>query len=231
MIGRATQPGGGETEYCEYFLPSQNQWRVLYFDRTGSKIAEKQLREGSAPGLLIAHPRPRVIQEDFRNGEVREATQSNGDWVLRYRPKAGAKVTEKHIPAGQVDVVDAGFDAFVREHYQKLLSGEVIVFDFASPLHGRSVRLQARAVPCVTAAPILCVDVELASGLLRWLADAKIYLEYSSSSTGDDPSSERTFAGPAQAIPRLTRFRGTVNLLDAGGDSQVLEIRYFYPKT
>ncbi|GAB2519354.1 hypothetical protein [Microbulbifer agarilyticus] len=222
VVGRATLPRSEQVQYCEYFLPGEENWRVLYFSPSGRKIAEKRVESPGGQGTLPASSRPNVVQEDFRFGEVREALQQQNQWLLRYRPKQGATLKEKRVPAAKVDVVDAGFDAFVRSNYSALAQGQTLDFGFASPLHGRVITLRARRAPCVSSGPDLCIDVELSSGFLRWLAGGKIYLEYGT-------PTESTASGQAAEPPRLLRFSGTVNLLNESGESQNLDIRYFYP--
>lgn len=230
VIGRARTVAGQSTQYCEYFIREQDRWRVLYFSSNGKKIAEKILRSAAGRAALETESRPTVVQEDFRHGELREATKSADGWLLGYRPTFDGKLQEKRVPARKVDVVDAGFDAFVRKNYTALVAGESIDFGFASPLHGRVIGLRARSVACESGSQSLCVDVELASGFLRWLAGAKIYLEYQGPATVKQAEGGSEGASPAQETkPRLARFVGTVNLLNDEGDSQVLDIEYFYP--
>nr|WP_010130885.1 hypothetical protein [Microbulbifer agarilyticus] len=219
VVGRAMLPASGQVQYCEYFLPGADSWRVLYFAPDGQKIAEKRVACPGGQGTLPVSARPDVAQEDFRFGEVREAVKQQDEWLLRYRPQQGASMQETRVPARKVDVVDAGFDAFVRANYAALASGQALNFGFASPLHGRVITLRARQAACIAPEPDLCIDVELSSGFLRWLAGGKIYLEYAAPASGDSTTE------PA----RLMRFTGTVNLLSDAGKSQTLDIRYFYP--
>ncbi|MBN8431367.1 hypothetical protein JF535_10945 [Microbulbifer salipaludis] len=209
-----------EVRYCEYFMPqSSGSLRVVYYrpeGPAGSKIAEKWITEGEGASGILQRARPQVSQEDFRMGEVRQASLLPEGWKLRYKPRTGAKFRDATFAEGRVDVVDAGFDAYVRQHWQALTRGEKLEFEFASPVHGRTVGLRAAAVPCQRQEADLCIRVDLAQAFLRWIAGGDIYLEY---------VIQRT---EGKTEPRLLRFVGVTNLLDDGGDSQRLVLDYFY---
>ncbi|WOX05827.1 hypothetical protein [Microbulbifer pacificus] len=211
----STSGSSGELRYCEYFLVDDSgNVRVLYYDPVGQKIAEKRLSlpQDSSSNSMAGEVRPEVIQEDFRRGEIREVSREGDNWRIRYRNSAQGRWQDSVVPDVNVDVVDAGFDAFVREHWGRLTSGETVEFDFVSPVHGQSVRLRARAVVCdgsMTASDHVCLNVDLAQPWLRWLA-GDLLLTYSSRDR------------------RLQYFRGIVNLHDERGKAQKLSIRYFY---
>jgi len=221
VIGRAVSVNQAQkdevsTRYCEYFLPQGNgAVRVLYFDAQGKKVAEKGLRktpEGVTESIAD-DPLPEVVQEDFRRGEIREVKRVKDGWTFRYRKNRESRWQETTVGAPGLDVIDAGFDPFVREHWPALSSGQEIDFGFASPVHQRVIQLRARSVDCrsgIHSPSHLCVEVDLAQPWLRWLA-GDIYLVYSS------------------ADRRLRYFDGVVNLPDADGSAQSLQIKYFYP--
>lgn len=217
-LARSVGTGGSDSaalQYCEYFLVDDTgKARVLYYDPRGQTIAEKQLSStvASSGGALLEEARPDVMQEDFRLGEIREVIRDGDRWLMRYRKNRQDKVGEVEVPDSDVDVVDAGFDPFVRQHWEQLAAGGSIEFNFASPPHGQVVRLRARAVACdgsVAAAEHLCLRVEPANALLRWFA-GDLFLAYSSRDR------------------RLRYFTGVVNLQDARGAAQKLSIRYSY---
>ncbi|SDK12216.1 hypothetical protein [Microbulbifer yueqingensis] len=210
-IGLARQPGSGELVYCEYHLPARGQRsRVLYYSPAGHRIAEKKL-ESRGGGSPHNTPRPQVRQQDYRHGEERQVLWKGSVWQLRYRQAGGASWESARLEAHQADVVDAGFDAFVRQNWSRLAAGEPVEFSFASPLHGRAVTLRARKVTCKKGGQgTLCLQVDLAQPLLRLFA-GNLYLVYG--------------VGNRQ----LRTFDGIVNLLDSEGESQRLRIDYHYP--
>ncbi|WP_066964878.1 hypothetical protein [Microbulbifer sp. Q7] len=220
VVGQARAVEGPEVRYCEYFMPQPSgSLRVVYYrpeGPAGSKIAEKWITDGEGASGILQRARPQVSQEDFRMGEVRQASRVSEGWQLRYKPRTEADFRDATFADTQVDVVDAGFDAYVRQHWQALNRGEKLEFKFASPVHGRTIGLRATAVPCQRQGADLCIRVDLAQAFLRWIAGGDIYLEYTIRGTKGD------------AAPRLLRFVGVTNLLDDRGDPQRLVLDYFY---
>ncbi|WP_428821083.1 hypothetical protein [Microbulbifer sp. MCCC 1A16149] len=232
VIGRAqtAESAGGapQVRYCEYFLEPQgasqtradaSNIRVVYYapeGREGKKIAEKRITGVIDDSGVLLSTRPQISQEDFRLGEVREVTRSETGWRMRYRGDRNSRFTETTLPIEQLDVIDAGFDPYVRQHWQQLKAGETVQFQFASPVHGRSIKLRARAIPCARAESYLCLRVELAQAFLRWIAGGEIDLEYIAGADGKPGSA------------RLARFVGVTNLLDKAGEPQRLQLDYFY---
>lgn len=202
--GQARDPQSGRLIYCEYHLPAKGaQRRVLYYSPSGHRIAEKQLNgvNSTVPG---------VVQRDYRHGEERIVNPRGGQVELRYRKNSNSAWDTALISSARVEVADAGFDNFVRDNWGRLAGGETVSFEFASPVHGRSVRLRARQITCRQPGQnSLCLQVDLAQPLLRMFA-GDLYLVY------DRPTR------------RLTLFEGVVNLLDHRADSQRLQIRYRY---
>lgn len=222
VVGQARSIGAAGSDlsalqYCEYFLVDRNDSgsvRVLYYDPRGNKIAEKHLSVpvASTKESAIEEVRPDVLQEDFRHGEIREISRVGGTLRMRYRKSSESSWRAVTAPDADVDVVDAGFDPFVRLHWEQFVSGDTVEFNFASPVHGQVIRLRARAVPCngrVATSGHLCLTVDLAKPWLRWLA-GDLFLAYSSQDR------------------RLRHFRGVVNLRDARGADQKLSIDYVY---
>lgn len=220
VIGRAVEVEGSTVRYCEYFLPQgSGRMRVVYYapgEPEGTKIAEKQIVGDEGPAGLLQDTRPQISQEDFRNGEVRQATRTPEGWRLRYREGQDSRYRDDTFSESELDVIDAGFDALVRQHWSELKAGEKLRFRFASPVHGRAIGLRAAATPCQNPDADLCIRVDLAQAFLRWIAGGEIYLEYIE-------TRDKSGGGP-----RLSRFVGVTNLLDDSGDPQRLKIDYFY---
>ena len=220
VVGRASDADGATVRYCEYFLPqASDQVRVVYYapgEPEGTKIAEKQIVGEAGPSGMLRETRPQISQEDFRSGEVRQATRIPQGWRLRYREDRRSGYRDDTFSDTELDVIDAGFDALVRQHWSALEAGEELRFRFASPVHGRTVGLRAAATPCQDPEAALCIRVDLAQAILRWIAGGDIYLEYTENTDGE------------QVEPRLFRFVGVTNLLDNAGKPQRLQLDYFY---
>ena len=210
VTGLAVEPDSQQLVYCEYFLPTEgNRTRVLYYTPSGRRFAEKDLL-GAASEDGAATSQPEVVQQDYRNGERREVRKGGDSWLLRYRKSASAGWKETRIPINAIDVIDAGFDDYVRNHWDELAAGRTARFDFASPAHGRGIELRARRADCRSDdRQSLCLRVDLAQPLLRFFA-GDLYLVYD------------------RATRRLQQFEGIVNILDDRSDAQRLQIHYHY---
>ena len=232
VIGRARGVEETGVRYCEYFLPQDTgQVRVVYYapgKPAGRKIAEKWISGEADNTGMLRETRPQISQEDFRSGEIRQATRVTDGWQLRYRADRDATYRDAAFSDTQVDVIDAGFDALVRQHWSSLKAGETLQFQFASPVHGRTVGLRAAVTPCQNPGAALCIRVDLAQTLLRWVAGGDIYLEYSLGTRAGAAEGVAEIGGKGSDAPRLLRFIGVTNLLDDSGDPQRLQLDYFY---
>lgn len=203
-----------ELDYCELHSKITDNKQVVGYWQSGKLLALKELDYKS--GLN----RPKVVQKDFRTGEYRQAQVRGDTLVMFYKegkrldnwlninddfPKPDA--VEK--AAKQKQVVDAGFDYFVRENWTPLKAGAELNFYFASPVHETNIRLRAKfsASKCGESSA-LCVVVEPANGLLRLFA-GELVLSYSEDK-------------------KLMSFKGVTNIADADGKSKSREIIYQY---
>lgn len=213
VVGAALSDGANP-DYCELHSKITDGEQVVGYWQVGRLLALKELNYKS--GLN----RPEVVQKDFRTGEYREARVRGDTLVMFYKegkrldnwlnvnedfPKPDA--VEKAVK--QKQVVDAGFDYFVRQNWAPLKSGSELNFYFASPVHETNIRLRARfsASKC-SESSALCVVVEPANGLLRLFA-GELVLSYSEDK-------------------KLMSFKGVTNIADADGKSKSREIIYQY---
>jgi hypothetical protein len=100
---------------------------VLYRCADGTPFGRKWVRE--APSAIA----PDFDFEDARAG-YREGvrTEQGARWVfVRANPRAALET--RPLPASADGVLDAGFDAFVREHWQDLAAGRAPHLDFLIP--------------------------------------------------------------------------------------------------
>ncbi|WHI47631.1 hypothetical protein [Microbulbifer sp. VAAF005] len=208
--GLAYDPDNQQLQYCEYYTSQDNgEITVFYYAPQGDLIAEKTLRERNGPAAGRS-ALPSATQIDRRHGEVREVLWDDGQWMMRYKANEDEAWKVSLREARSVDVVDAGFDTYVRDHWDLLSSGKTLKFNFASPLHGRSIKLRAKAVSCSqSASDNTCIRVDVAQPLIRLFVE-DLNLTYDTDSR------------------RLKSFKGIVNILDPQAKSQELEVFYQY---
>lgn len=206
VIVGVARDNAGKFLYCEMVSrPGEHQLRVEY-TRRNQLFATKQLAYGQSLKM------PEVLQQDSRSGEVREAKLIDNHIILRYQPNRRKNAGEAQIAVNKADVVDAGFDNYVRLHWEELISGEIVPVNFASMAHLKVLPLRIRHQPLTTcdaqAGEGNCFQVEIDNALLR-LVLGNIKLLYDNQH-------------------RLQKFDGMVNINDDDGDNQKAIIHYYY---
>ncbi len=111
---------------------------VLYRCADGRAFARKWMPatvQAAAPGFAF---------EDARSGRVETMSGQGPLRTLTRRDERGAQArqTRLELPAGAV--VDAGFDAAVREHWDSLLSGQSLRLPFLLSSRARWIPLQVK---------------------------------------------------------------------------------------
>jgi len=178
---------------------------VIYRDANEQLVAHKTLDYQT--GLST----PSYVQRNFYSGEsiAVELGQGSVDMVVRDRAGAGAAVSAR-LDTNQPLVIDAGFDAFIRDNWDALLAGEDMRFQF--PFAARASLFALRIGPSrcsYDTGTDQCFLLELDNWILRALVDP-IEIGYDAS------------------LKRLARYRGLSNIGDDNGDGQVVDIRYRY---
>lgn len=199
----------GDFLYCEYFSQSHEQRVHIDYMRNNTSFASKELDYAISPYI------PSVNQIDQRTGERRETRVDPQKIQLTYQTSSDTKPETASLAIGAVDVVDAGFDNFVKANWDKLLTGKALTINFGSiahlkvlPLRIKSLEVSKCNLPDKVSAAEHCFSVAIDNALLRLLVD-NIKISYDSKK-------------------RLRQFSGIVNLQDDLYKSQNARISYFY---
>jgi hypothetical protein len=208
MTGVAQSPTGNFL-YCEQVeQTSEHSLRVSYL-RDNKAFAEKIIGYVSNPET------PSIQQKDFRSGELRQAKVTEQTIDLQYQPSAHKKNVSLSIPLKDVDVIDAGFDNFVRNNWKQLQAGKTLPVNFASMPHLKVLPLRITSQPSVKCASkteslneSFCFLVEIDNAVLRLLL-GNIKLTYDQQH-------------------RLVTFNGVVNIEDEKESTQTAKISYYY---
>ncbi len=208
-IGMAYDLQSDELMYRETHCLSTDgsEREVTYQDAKDNLIAHKRVdyRSGSTTPSFVQHNyySQESIEVSLQQGSVRMSVIDSDTRVVS---KSALAEPSANLPV----VIDAGFDEFVRQQWDRLLAGESLEFQF--PLADRTslveLRIQSRACSYATQSD-QCFRLDLASWLLR-LAVKPIELGYDAESR------------------QLTRFRGLSNIGDRNGKGMVVDIRYRY---
>lgn len=175
-------------------------------------IAHKLLRYGSsatAPSfeqrnyysreVISVESEPNLISMSV--SEMGRADSESGEMVA-VKPKASMPV-----------VIDAGFDNFVKNNWDKLQASESQTFQFPLATREILVELRISGKDCsYETATETCFSLEIDNWLLRLLSDP-IELGYDTN------------------LRRLSRYRGLSNIGDGAGVGLVVDLRYRYPDT
>jgi hypothetical protein len=162
-------------------------------DAQSEPFARKTLRYGAD------RQRPSFEFVDQRSGFA-ESVERRGD-AFRVTSRAGREASLRigTLDHGDVDVIDAGFDEFVRARWSELQRGGGLNAPFLVPSRLDAVNFRVRKVgdTRIDGAPASVIRLSLA-GPLGWLL----------------PDIDVTYRDRDQ---RLLRYRGLTNIRDAGG--------------
>lgn len=172
VTGTAYAVGSERVLYLEHydFDVAPEQWQVEYHLADNTPLATKRL--DFSPGA----ERPNYLLRYHDSERTTGARWQNQDLLLFNK---GEKVVSD--VAGELVVIDAGFDNFVRNNWQQLAQ-QTLQFQFAFASDLRLVPLQIQQVPAgrtplsdTTGATFF--RIEGATMLLRWFSEP-IYLAY-----------------------------------------------------
>lgn len=168
--GEARDPERGTLLYEEHHLvrPGTGGPRerlVLYRCPGGAAFARKQVsygEDGAAPGFAL---------EDARFGYREGVEPRNGALAVYAQEAAGAPLRRATLQPGPDLVIDAGFDEFVRRHWERLRRGESVALRFLVPsrLAPLGFRLRRTGAAMLEGAPASLFRLRL-DGLLGWFA-------------------------------------------------------------
>lgn len=176
---------------------------VLYRCADGRPFARKHMRWQPANEAS-----PDFDFLDQRDG-YREGLISGPDGrEVYWQPSRAAEERRARVVLGPDSVVDAGFDNFVRRHWDTLVAGEPLRTAFLLPADLAAVPVVIRRVPGADPEP--ASPVRFAVELDRWYAFAVPALSLTYSPSGR----------------RLQEFQGAVTIRDDQGKRQKLRVAF-----
>jgi hypothetical protein len=198
--------------------------RVLYHEShfvalEGERVAERLVLYRCADGTPFARKRvaplfdspwlPEFDMTDARLG-YREGVDADGTSVQVFVQEAAEKSMEREtlreVPPDLVG--DAGFDSFVRDHWEQLVAGETLRFNFLVPSRLGYLAFKVRQIGEERIGDRPVRVFRLALGGLLGLVVSGIDVAYDSESR------------------ILMRFEGLSNVRDAEGDNYVARIDF-----
>jgi len=113
---------------------------VLYLCPDGEAFARKRVRYADSPFA------PAFELHDGRDG-YREGARRQDDTLWLFSRTPGGREREGRVALDPELVADAGFDEFVRRHWDRLVEGERLALRFALPARGEAYRFRVQRVP------------------------------------------------------------------------------------
>ena len=228
VIGTAYDTNGKKLLYKEIHRTQKLGYRsVDYISPQGEIIAKKKLNYTDS---LIS---PSYTQENYWSKEKSHSSWKNGKLYLRFETTSAAISTgenylieegnsqntsyqkkEKVISIENV-VIDAGFDHYIRKHWQALIAGETLHYQFAVASQLTTISMRIQRAPCskilqgINKTDVACFKSQATGLFLRWFL-SPIELSY-------DINSQR-----------LLRFYGLGNVADSTGSLLKVDIHYDY---
>jgi hypothetical protein len=192
----------GKVAYREEHWLGENSRLVLYRCADGAPFARKRVAGGAdavAPDFELV---------DGRDG-YREGVRGEGATrTVFYRAKTGAPEKSAPLPATKGAVIDAGFDAYVRKHWDELGEARDLHIPFLVPDHLGYLDLKLATAGEAT-------ESGTAVRRLRMRLDAWYGFVA--------PTLQITYTASDH---RLLRFEGISNVRDAAGHNQHVRIEF-----
>lgn len=209
VIGEAFELSADKLVYTEVHSYSDDllQHQVVYTAADNTELAVKQLNysHGFTAPSFVQHNRvlKEFIQVGFVDQQLSMVYSAAGSGSSRTQKEKSMLVTSPLV-------IDAGFDYYIREHWQPLIAGQVLTFEFVVPARQSLVTLKAQQTACsYSASDDVCFTIGAANWLIR-LVLAPIELGYEASRQ------------------RLSRYRGLANMSDQEGRVFKVDIHYRY---
>jgi len=212
VIGDAFGLKSNDLLYSETYCRIQDELasEVIYQHRDGTLLAHKVLDYQSGPTT------PSFVQHNIQAKEKIKVSFDQQEVSMSVTASGNVELEDKY-PVIDIEstplVIDAGFDVFIQDNWDKLVSGKTMEFQF--PLASRSslVSLQVKSSVCSYETETdQCFKLEPANWFFRMLAST-IELGYDAN------------------LARLTRYRGLSNINDESGKGLIVDIKYRYQAT
>ena len=208
VIGEAYDTDSKKLLYVEkHRYVAGNKHEVKYYNPAGELFAEKLLSYGEYEQA------PAFEQTNALRGEWIKVTGQGDSLKVEYREKSDALVFDKRIKVNDHLLVDAGFDRYVKMHWDNLVSNQKMDIDYLVPSRLTTVGFEVGRVDCLegTREEAVCFAITPTSWFVS-LAVNPITVAY-------DPESHN-----------LLRFNGRGNIASSSGKYQTVDIHYQYPE-
>ncbi len=208
VTGEASHVDSSEPAYREIHEIGTTRHSVQYLGQDGRLLASKQIHYAQG------YNTPLYELVDQRFGRRTGSRWQDGQFLVFRQQDGHAPHQHTLAPAADL-VIDAGFDHFIRQHWDRLLAGDTVPFAFAVADPLVTLDMAMRAVPAIESAIAEQRDdyryfvASSRNRLIGW-AIPDIHVAYD--------AQEKL----------LRRYQGLSNITDADDKRQTVLIRYTY---
>lgn len=206
IVGSAYSVKTGELLYRETHQQiNDSAYSVEYSEPNGEVFAHKTL------DFSQSKITPSFLQLNERNGERIDVKQLGRQLTVNYLENRDAKEETESVALEGGMIVDAGFDEFVKQYWQALLTGKELDVDYLVPSKQTTFGFRVSKATCLdgTQNGALCFSLTPTSWLVKMAVDP-IVVAYDSQDK------------------RLLRFTGRANICDTKGKYEQVDIQYQY---
>jgi len=202
VIGEAYDIKSKRLVYTEeHHFMEGDEHSVIYREPDGTVFAKKKI--DYSRGVFT----PSIKQHNQRMGEVIEINLSAAGYLqAQYQKSEHSQVEKALVSLSDIEVIDAGFNRFVKHHWDALQAGEIVFFEYFVPSRLKAITLQAESLPCAEKTSV-CIEIKPKKWLFSLLLKP-ILLQYS---------------GQNKA---LEIFEGRSNIADSSGEYHRVKIEY-----
>jgi len=190
-------------------LNSMGEVQVSYLNPQGKQFATKTLVFQGEPY------QPTFVFEDSRDDETLSVQFERGILVMQHKDINGLRQESIMDNAGMV--IDSGLDSYVQLHWDQLLKGKALKFDYALPRRLSSTKMSIEKM-IATASPLFN----------QQFADTWIYFKLEPARKWKALFADPIYLAYDTNGKYLMRFQGRSNIDDAHGIPQDVRIEYEY---
>lgn len=202
VIGTASN-SQGETLYTEkHFTNGQGFTHKVSYFAQGKEFASKTINQGQTPAS------PSVKLTDTRSGQKYSVESDGENVIFSFKKTAQSKTKKGKTAINKPLIIDAGFNAFIQNHWQALNKGEKLTVFYALPTRQSLAKLVvSKNNNCAKAH---CFTIAVKNWFLALIVD-KLKLSYNEQK-------------------QLLSFQGPSNIVDKNGKTLNVTIQYRYIK-
>jgi len=207
--GYAYHLDSGEFRYIEHHDQvledgKATDWRVIYYRPNGEVMARKRLS-------FEAHPFvPAYTLRLLSHGDLEGIRRTDGAWTMIERDGEDGMLNEQGFEITPPIAGDSGFHPFVQAHFERLIAGETLRFDFVVAGRLDKIDMKASRIEDTRFEGERAVQfrAELDMWVINWFVDP-LELVY-------DPENRA-----------LLEYRGISNMRNADGDPFPVRVSYY----